>query len=78
MNTQLVDSIVQMISNLPVEERELVKQRLWLVADDDAADAQDRNPPANQRRVFGQYRGRISMSEDFDEPLPDSFWLGES
>jgi hypothetical protein len=29
-------------------------------------------------RVFGQYQGRISMSEDFDAPLPDSFWLGES
>jgi hypothetical protein len=31
-----------------------------------------------QQRVFGQYQGRISMSEDFDEPLPDTFWLGES
>ena len=30
------------------------------------------------QRVFGQYQGRIRMSEDFDEPLPDSFWLGES
>jgi hypothetical protein len=29
-------------------------------------------------RVFGQYQGRIRMSEDFDDPLPDSFWLGES
>jgi hypothetical protein len=31
-----------------------------------------------QQRVFGQYQGRIRMSENFDEPLPDSFWLGES
>jgi antitoxin (DNA-binding transcriptional repressor) of toxin-antitoxin stability system len=29
-----------------------------------------------ERRVFGEYRGRIHMSEDFDEPLPDDFWLG--
>jgi hypothetical protein len=34
--------------------------------------------PAKQQRVFGQYQGRISMREDFDEPLPDTFWLGES
>jgi hypothetical protein len=27
--------------------------------------------PTKQPRVFGQYQGRISMSEDFDEPLPD-------
>lgn len=33
--------------------------------------------PVKQQRVFGQYQGRIKMSEDFDEPLPDSFWLGE-
>ncbi|WP_295617464.1 hypothetical protein [Chamaesiphon sp. GL140_3_metabinner_50] len=33
---------------------------------------------SKQPRVFGQYQGRISMSEDFDDPLPDSFWLGES
>ncbi len=33
--------------------------------------------PAKQQRLFGQYLGRIRMSEDFDEPLPDSFWLGE-
>lgn len=32
----------------------------------------------NKGRVFGQYQGRISMSDDFDEPLPESFWLGES
>jgi mRNA-degrading endonuclease RelE of RelBE toxin-antitoxin system len=35
-------------------------------------------PLPKQPRHFGQYRGRISMSEDFDAPLPDSFWLGES
>ncbi|MBD1824270.1 DUF2281 domain-containing protein [Cyanobacteria bacterium FACHB-DQ100] len=31
-----------------------------------------------QQRVFGQYAGKISMSDDFDEPLPDAFWLGET
>lgn len=27
-------------------------------------------------RVFGQFRGSVKMAEDFDEPLPDAFWLG--
>ncbi|MCF7970087.1 MAG: DUF2281 domain-containing protein [Methylococcaceae bacterium] len=30
-----------------------------------------------QPRKFGQHRGLIEISEDFDEPLPDSFWLGD-
>lgn len=27
-------------------------------------------------RSFGQARGRVHVSDDFDEPLPDEFWLG--
>ncbi len=27
-------------------------------------------------RIAGLHKGAIWMSEDFDEPLPDSFWLG--
>jgi hypothetical protein len=33
MNTQLVDSIVQMVSTLPPAERELVKQKLSILPD---------------------------------------------
>lgn len=32
---------------------------------------------SKKQRVFGQYQGTITMSADFDEPLPDAFWLGE-
>ncbi|MDA1053204.1 MAG: hypothetical protein O3C40_22360 [Planctomycetota bacterium] len=27
-------------------------------------------------RVLGWHEGMVTISEDFDEPLPDSFWLG--
>jgi antitoxin (DNA-binding transcriptional repressor) of toxin-antitoxin stability system len=33
-------------------------------------------PP--QKRVFGQHRGQVSMSPDFDDPLPDDFWFSGS
>ena len=33
-------------------------------------------PP--QKRVFGQHRGQVWMSPDFDYPLPDDFWLSGS
>lgn len=32
-------------------------------------------PRAHQPRVLGIYRGRIRMRADFNEPLPDDFWL---
>ena len=30
----------------------------------------------SKKRVFGQYQGRGWISDDFNDPLPDEFWLG--
>jgi antitoxin (DNA-binding transcriptional repressor) of toxin-antitoxin stability system len=30
-----------------------------------------------KKRVFGLHRGQIWVSDDFDDELPDEFWLGE-
>lgn len=32
---------------------------------------------ANKKRVAGLNRGTIWASEDFDQTLPDEFWLGQ-
>jgi hypothetical protein len=32
--------------------------------------------PATKKRVFGQYRDKITIAETFDDELPMSFWLG--
>ncbi|MDD5297679.1 MAG: hypothetical protein PHU46_12270 [Rhodocyclaceae bacterium] len=31
-----------------------------------------------QERVFGQFQGKGQVPADFDEPLPETFWTGES
>lgn len=33
--------------------------------------------PKKKKRVAGLNQGMIWTSEDFDEPLPDEFWLGK-
>ncbi len=33
--------------------------------------------PEHKERILGLHRGAMEASEDFDAPLPDSFWLGE-
>ena len=42
-------------------------------------------PPENtvfntkeDKRTFGQHRGLATMTDDFNETLPDSFWLGNN
>jgi predicted DNA-binding antitoxin AbrB/MazE fold protein len=32
---------------------------------------------APKKRVMGLHPGSIWMSDDFDDPLPDAFWVGE-
>jgi len=36
------------------------------------------NEPTSDKpaRILGLHQGLIEVREDFDEPLPDSFWLG--
>lgn len=34
-------------------------------------------PPPQDPRVLGLHEGQAWISDDFDAPLPDSFWLGE-
>lgn len=33
--------------------------------------------PKKGKRVAGLNRGKMRISDDFDAPLPDEFWLGE-
>lgn len=30
-----------------------------------------------KKRTVGEYKGKIIIHDDFNEPLPDDFWLGE-
>ncbi|MGD0092477.1 MAG: DUF2281 domain-containing protein [Planctomycetota bacterium] len=33
--------------------------------------------PPSEKRVLGLHRGSAWVSPDFDEPLPDEFWMGK-
>jgi hypothetical protein len=36
---------------------------------------EDDNAQQSKPITYGLFAGKIHISEDFDEPLPDSFWL---
>ncbi len=33
--------------------------------------------PPREQRIPGLHKGVFQVSPDFDDPLPDAFWLGE-
>ena len=54
------------------------KLREWVV-EDRIATIQEGKERVKKKRIMGLHAGGgIWMSDDFDAPLPDEFWLGKS
>jgi Protein of unknown function (DUF2281) len=70
------ESVMADLELLSGEQRQQVFDFVAFLVQQRTVAVNNSEVPKHQR-VFGQYQGRISMSEDFDAPLPDSFWLGE-
>jgi hypothetical protein len=71
--TQLVQSLVERLAQLP----EPLQNRLathFLQAVEEAETQMAQQP---RKRIAGLGKGTIIIAEDFDEPLPEAFWLGE-
>jgi hypothetical protein len=71
--TQLVQAILERLAQLPEPIQERFAKRFLKVLEE--AEAQTAKQP--RKRIAGLGKGTMVIADDFDEPLPDSFWLGE-
>ena len=71
--TQLVQSLLERLAQLPEPVQDRLAKR-FLQELEDAETQIDQQP--RQRRA-GLGKGTIVIADDFDEPLPDAFWLDE-
>jgi len=78
METKLIDVKKE---NMPLKKLlELVASGMEVVLTEDKSPVARVVPvphKTNAPRVLGLHAGQVWVSPDFDEPLPDSFWLGE-
>jgi antitoxin (DNA-binding transcriptional repressor) of toxin-antitoxin stability system len=69
------------LNSLPAQFEELVKLAASgheiVVTDHDVPRAKLIILQQPKRRIAGLHPGSIQMSDDFDAPLPESFWTGE-
>jgi Protein of unknown function (DUF2281) len=72
------DHVLTALQRLTPEQRQQVFDLVEDLSQEKKLDDKPQAPTPRKQRVFGQYAGKIWMSDDFDDPLPDSFWLGES
>ncbi len=66
------DLIATKLKTLPIEKQQQVLDFVEFLAQKSTLESQ------KLKRIPDIYQGKISMSDDFNEPLEDSFWLGES
>ncbi len=75
MNAQVVDTTSELIAKLQT----LAPEHQQKVLDFVEFLAQKYTQPEQipEQRILGLNQGEIWMSDDFNDPLPDDFWLGE-
>ena len=72
--TQLVQSLLERLAQLPEPVQNHFAQRFL----NDLAEAETQTEPQPRKRIAGLGQGTMMIADDFDEPLPDAFWLGEA
>ena len=72
--TQLVQSLVERLAQLPEPIQNRLAQHFLQAVEE--AEIQMAQPP--RQRIAGLGKGTIVIADDFDEPLPETFWLGEA
>jgi hypothetical protein len=78
-----IESIVRELEKIPepmqLSVLEFIRSLQGSANTEDSAEQTlcERHPSTLPPRILGLNRGAMKMSDDFDEPLPDEFWLGE-
>jgi Protein of unknown function (DUF2281) len=70
-----IESIVRELEKIP--EPMQLSVLAFIRSLDESATTENHHPAELPPRTLGLNRGAMKMSDDFDEPLPDEFWLGE-
>ncbi|BCL34107.1 DUF2281 domain-containing protein [Nostoc sp. MS1] len=78
MTAQVVDTkseLIAKLQTLPPEKLQQVLDFVEFLAQKYTQTQETEQTP--KKRVLGLNQGEIWMSDDFNDPLPDEFWLGE-
>lgn len=71
----ITDTLISKLQNLPPEQQQMVVNFVEFLAQKYAQSQPSQN--IKKRRVAGLHEGMGWISDDFNEPLPDEFWMGE-
>ncbi|MEH2361345.1 type II toxin-antitoxin system VapB family antitoxin [Nostoc sp.] len=71
----ITETLIAQLQTLPPEQQQMVVNFVEFLAQKHAQSQPSQN--RKKRRVAGLHEGMGWISDDFNEPLPDEFWMGE-
>jgi Protein of unknown function (DUF2281) len=75
---EIPDHVLTALQLLTPEQRQQVFALVEGLSQEKKLNDEPQASTPKKQRVFGQFAGKIWMSDDFDDPLPDAFGLGDS
>jgi mRNA-degrading endonuclease RelE of RelBE toxin-antitoxin system len=69
----ITEAIVEELKKLPPEQQQQILDFVEYIADKYAKSQFNQNQPP-KKRIAELHKGKIWMSDDFNDPLPDEFW----
>jgi uncharacterized protein (DUF1919 family) len=70
---EITENIIQKIQNLPLKNQQQILDYVEFIANKYQPEKVDPTQKP-QKRIAGLQRGKIWMSDDFNEPLGDEIW----
>lgn len=67
------EQVLTIMHSLPLDKQQSILDFSRFIRSNTLATEQKRP----SKRQAGLGKGKVFVSEDFDDPLPDEFWLGE-
>ena len=69
---KITESIINKLQEIPLDKQKQILEYVEGLTE-------EKEPSSSQKkRVFGLHQGKIWMSDDFNQPLPDNFWNFDS
>jgi len=65
------EEMIAQVQTLSVSER---KELINVIVDSLTTES---TPKPKKERIFNLHAGLVTISDDFDDELPDSFWFGD-
>jgi hypothetical protein len=68
----ITENIITKLQDIPLDKQQQILEYIESLTEEKDSSS------SPKKRVFGLHQGKIWMSDDFNDPLPDDFWNFDS